>query len=54
MMVLARNASLLHYSNGEKVMESLPSHHQMIITGKQKAAISQIAQVFGWKYEVIE
>lgn len=50
----ARNASLLHYSNGEKVMESLPSHHQMIITGKQKAAIGQIANVFGWNYEVIE
>ena len=30
----ARNASLLHYSKGEKVMEELPSHHQMIITGR--------------------
>lgn len=50
----ARNASLLHYQNGEQVMEFLPSHHQMIITGKQKAAISQIAKVFGWNYEVIQ
>lgn len=49
----ARNASLLHYSKGEKVMEELPSHHQMIITGRQQAAISQIARVFGWACEVI-
>ena len=35
-------------------MESLPSHHQMIIVGKQKAKIIQIAKVFGWKCEVIE
>lgn len=50
----ARNASLLRYRNGERVMEALPSHHQMIITGKQKAAIGQIARVFGWECEVIE
>ena len=50
----ARNASLLHYRNGEKVMEELPSHHQMIITGRQKASIIQIARVFGWICEVIE
>jgi hypothetical protein len=50
----ARNASLLHYHNGERVMEELPSHHQMIISGKQKASIIQIAKVFGWKCEVIE
>ena len=49
----ARNASLLHYSKGEKVMEELPSHHQMIITGRQQAAITQIARVFGWACEVI-
>jgi hypothetical protein len=50
----ARNASLLRYNKGEKVMEELPSHHQMIITGRQQAAISQIAKVFGWECEVIE
>ena len=49
----SRNASLLHYSNGEKVMEGLPSHHQMIITGDHKAAIGEIAKVFGWDCEVI-
>ena len=49
----ARNASLLHYSKGGKVMEELPSHHQMIITGRQQAAISQIARVFGWACEII-
>jgi hypothetical protein len=48
------NATLLHYQKGEKVMEELPSHHQMIIVGKQKAKIIQIAKVFGWKCEVIE
>ena len=32
----------------------LPSHHQMIITGRQKAGIIQIARVFGWACEVIE
>lgn len=50
----ARNAFLLHYRNGEQVMEELPSHHQMIISGRQKAAIGQIAKVFGWKMQVIE
>ena len=49
----ARNASLLSYHDGEKVMEELPSHHQMIIIGKQKANIIQIARVFEWKCEVI-
>ena len=49
----ARNASPLHYSKGEKVMEELPSHHQMIITGRQQAAITQIARVFGWACEVV-
>ena len=50
----SRNASLLHYSNGEQVMEGLPSHHQLIITGKQKAPVAQVAKVFGWEMEVIE
>ena len=50
----SRNASLLHYSNGEQVMEGLPSHHQLIITGKQKAPIAQVAKVFGWQMEVID
>ncbi len=48
------NATLLHYQKGEKVMEELPSHHQMIIVGKQKAKIVQIARVFGWDCEIIE
>ena len=50
----ARNASLLHYKQGEMVMEQLPSHHQMILTGKQKAGIIQIAKVFGWDTRIIE
>ena len=35
-------------------MEELPGHHQMIISGKQKSAIGQVAKVFVWKFEVIE
>jgi hypothetical protein len=41
------NAPLLHDQKGEKVMEELPSHHWMIIVGKQKAKIVQIAKDFG-------
>jgi hypothetical protein len=41
------NATLLHDQKGEKVMEELPSHHRMIIVGKQKAKIVQIAKDFG-------
>ncbi|MBR3195076.1 MAG: hypothetical protein IKF50_00085 [Clostridia bacterium] len=50
----SRNASLLHYAKGEEVMEELPSHHQLIITGKQKAPIMQVAKVFGWELNIIE
>ncbi len=50
----ARNASLLHYSKGETVMEQLPSHHQMILTGNQTASITQIAKVFGWDTQIIQ
>ncbi len=50
----ARNASLLYYKKGEKVMEELPSHHQMIIVGKHTAALNQIAKVFGWNCDIIE
>jgi L-fucose isomerase and related proteins len=50
----ARNASLIYYQNGEGVMEELSSHHQMIITGKQKAKIEQIAKVFHWEAKIIQ
>ncbi len=50
----ARNASLIKYKDGEKVMEALSSHHQMIIAGKQKAKINQIAKVFNWEAKIIE
>lgn len=50
----ARNASLIYYPNGEGVMEELSSHHQMIITGKQKAKIEQIAKVFQWEAKIID
>jgi len=49
----AENASLIYYQNGEGVMEELSSHHQMIITGKQKAKIEQIAKVFNWEAKII-
>lgn len=50
----AHNASLLYYHKGEEVMEELPSHHKLIITGKQKAPIMQAAKVFGWEMKIIE
>lgn len=50
----SRNATLLHYNKGERVMEELPSHHQMIIAGDHTAEINQIAKVFGWECEVID
>lgn len=49
----ARNAALICYKDGEKVMEELCSHHAMIITGKQKAKLLQICKVFEWEPKVI-
>lgn len=49
----ARNAALIHYKDGEKVMEELCSHHAMIITGNQNAKLQQICKVFGWEPKVL-
>ncbi|MDG3086370.1 hypothetical protein P7F88_09725 [Vibrio hannami] len=50
----ARNASLIRYKDGEKVMDELSSHHQMIIVGNQKAKLQQMARVFNWNAKVID
>lgn len=48
-----RNGALIRYSDGERVMEELCSHHALIITGDQKAKLQQVAKVFGWEIVVI-
>lgn len=50
----ALNASLIRYKDGERVMEELSSHHQLIIGGNQKAALQQVAKVFNWNAKVID
>jgi len=49
----ARNAALICYRDGEKVMEELCSHHAMIITGNQKAKLQQICKVFDWEPKIL-
>ncbi len=48
-----RNGALIRYSDGERVMEELCSHHALIIAGKQKAGLRQIAKVFSWEMTLI-
>lgn len=50
-----RNGALLRYTNGRghQVMESLTSHHQIIIRGDVKAQLIQLAKVYGFDMEVI-
>lgn len=48
-----RNGALIRYSDGERVMEELCSHHALIITGDQKAKLQQVAKVFNWEIVVI-
>lgn len=48
-----RNGALIHYHDGERVMEELCSHHSMILTGDQKAKLQQIAKVFEFTPVVI-
>lgn len=44
-----RNGTLIRYRDGERVMEELCSHHALLITGRQKARLLQLARVFGWE-----
>ena len=50
-----RNGALLRYTNGNghKVMESLSSHHAILIQGKQTYKLLQMARVLGIEAEVI-
>ena len=50
-----RNGCLLRYKrdNGHKVMESLSSHHQIIIHGDVTPMLVQAAKVFGFQLEVL-
>ncbi len=48
-----RNGALIRYNDGEKVMDSLCSHHALIITGNQKAKLQQLAKVFEWEARVL-
>ena len=48
-----RNGTLIHYDDGEKVMEELCSHHAILIVGDQKATLRQVAKVFGWETAVL-
>jgi hypothetical protein len=48
-----RNGALIRYRDGHKVMETLSSHHQLIMTGDQVPGLTQLAKIFGWEIEVI-
>ena len=42
------NGALIRYRDGARVMEELSSHHALILSGKRKAELLQLAKVFGW------
>lgn len=50
-----RNGALLRYRNGSghKVMESLSSHHAILIQGDVTYKLLQMAKVYGFDTEVI-
>ena len=50
-----RNGALLRYRNGDghRVMESLSSHHALIISGDVAYRIAELARVYGFECEVI-
>lgn len=43
-----RNGALIRYKDGHRVMEELCSHHSLIIEGKVKPYLLQLAKVFQW------
>ena len=49
------NGALLRYTNksGHRVMESLSSHHAILIQGRMAPQLSQIAKVYGFETEII-
>lgn len=48
-----RNGALVRYNDGHKVMESLSSHHAIVISGDYKTELLAMAKVFGLEPEVI-
>ncbi len=50
-----RNGALIHYKNnsGHKVMESLSSHHAIVIQGDVAPLICQIGRVYGMEVEIL-
>jgi len=48
-----RNGALIRYNDGQRVMESLYSHHALILTGDKVPELSQMAKVFGFETEII-
>lgn len=50
-----RNGALIRYSNdsGHKVMESLSSHHAILIKGNVTHLLVQMARVYGIEWEII-
>ncbi len=48
-----RNGALLRYKDGHKVMESLSSHHAIVLAGDWKVQLLQMAKVFGLEAEVL-
>ena len=42
-----RNGALLRVCDGHRLMRELPSHHALLMTGHHKAALLNLAQVFG-------
>ena len=46
-----RNGALIHYlgDNGHEIMDSLSSHHALIIAGDQIPALKQAARIFGFE-----
>lgn len=48
-----RNGALIRYADGHKVMESLYSHHAMILVGNMVPQLTQMAKVFGLETEIL-
>ena len=48
-----RNGGVIRVPDGRRLMKSLSSHHYLILTGRQRAAIDFAAQVFGLEVEVL-
>ncbi len=48
-----RNGALVRYKDGHRVMESLCSHHAIVISGDKKTELLAMAKVFGLEPEVL-